>query len=121
LAQYFGQPNNIVGFEFEEIKTTRGETPGAYKNLFDGIINGVDIFKEAIKSTGQYIRSAKLSNGFEFVVNPSSVHKVVFEYIARKRTDEQKILVMKLGGIIGYSTNEKYCKLYYTVPNLNTY
>ena len=116
-----GRPQDIEGFEFEEISTIRGETPKEYVGLFEGVIKNVDIFREAVKKSGQYIRSAKLSNGFEFVVNPSSANKVVFEYIARTRTDEQKKLVMRLGKIIGYSTNENHCKLYCTVPNVNVY
>jgi LEM-3-like GIY-YIG domain len=117
----FGQSSDISGFEFSEVKSVRGVTPVEYEFLFAKVLSEVDLFKGAVKTTGKYIRSASLPNGFEFVVNPSSPHKVYFEYIARSKTKEQKQHIASISDVSEYSLNEEHCKLYFALPHLNVY
>lgn len=95
-ADNFRAFGDIQESEEWEINSNLRKSKKSKNNLYKEVIERVEIFNEPQKSQGGYISSKKMSNGFEFVINPKGEHRVVLEYINRDRSEINKLHSQKI-------------------------
>lgn len=120
----WASPDVDLEFDYRKRAVSAAEMYKECQPLYDYIIAKVPEFKNAITTTIQHIRTQPRQNGFDFVLNPKKGSNILFEYFARKGTEnmtreDQKKHVEKVSELLGKEKGTNAFKIEHKRSDLN--